>query len=129
AAPPAVVRKKLVMLIAAQSYETERTLPAFGAQFLEPEFQVVLVTGAMTNPEHRFDRIEEILDADVLLVSVWRRAPPKEQLALIRRDVDSGRPVVGICTASHAFTLRTGASPASGSASCPEWGAVVIGRW
>src|SRR5688572_31155375 len=115
------------MLIAAQSYETERTLPAFGAQFLEPEFKVVLVSGAMANSAHRFNRIEEISDADVLLVSVWRRAPPKEQLAVIRQYVESGRPVVGICTASHAFALRAGTSPAEGSASWPEWDAQVIG--
>ena len=127
AAPAPVARKKLVMLIAAQSYETDRTLPAFGAQFLEPEFKIVLVTGAMANSAHRFDRIEEMSDADILLVSVWRRAPPQEQLALIRRYIESGRPVVGICTASHAFTLRAGTSSAEGSASWPEWDALVIG--
>jgi type 1 glutamine amidotransferase len=127
AAPAALARKKLVMLIAAQSYETERTLPAFGTQFLEPEFKVVVVTGAMSNASHRFSHIEEITDADILLVSVWRRAPPAEQLDLIRRYVESGRPVVGICTASHAFMLRPGASPAAGSASWPEWDKLVMG--
>src|SRR5262245_21172500 len=96
-------RKKLVILIAGQSYETDRTLPAFATQFLSEQFRTVTVTGAMTNPGHRFDRIEELADADLLLVSVWRRAPPKEQLALVRRHVDAGKPVVGIGTASHAF--------------------------
>src|SRR3954467_11600436 len=71
-------RKKIVMLISGQSYETERTLPAFATQFLEDKFKVAVVSGAMTNPSQRFDHIEEISDADVLLVSVWRRSPPKE---------------------------------------------------
>src|SRR5690606_25481853 len=60
---------KLVMLIAGQSYETERTLPVFAAQFLEPQFRVVVLGGAMTHSAHRFDRLEEeITDADLLLV-------------------------------------------------------------
>ena len=120
-------RPKLVMLIAGQSYETDRTLPAFAARFLEAQFQVVICEGAMTNPANRFERSEEIADADILVVSVWRRAPPREQLALIRRHVESGKPVVGIATSSHAFTLRQGASPASGSQDWPEWGPRVIG--
>lgn len=120
-------RKKLVMLIAAQSYETERTLPIFAARFLASEFRVVTVTGAMTNPQHRFDHLEEIADADVLLVSVWRRAPPQDQLDVVRRYVQSGRPVVGICTASHAFARRKGAPLGAGQTDWPEWGAAVIG--
>jgi type 1 glutamine amidotransferase len=120
-------RPKLVLLVSGQSYETERTLPAFAARFLEPQFRTVVVTGAMDNVDHRFDHIEEISDADVLLVSVWRRAPPAEQMAVIRRYIASGRAVVGIATASHAFTPRPGAAPAAGSAAWPEWDAEVIG--
>jgi type 1 glutamine amidotransferase len=120
-------RKKLVLLIAGQSYETERTLPEFAARFLAADFRVVTVTGAMGNSQHRFDHLEEIADAAVLLVSVWRRSPPKEQLALIRRYVESGRPVVGIATSSHAFARRKGAPLGAGQADWPEWGATVMG--
>lgn len=120
-------RPKLVMLVAGQSYETERTLPLFAEQFLNPDFRVAILGGAMKNPRNRFDHIEELADADVLLVSVWRRAPPKEQMALIRRHVESGKAVVGIATASHAFALRKGLTVADGSVAWPEWGADVIG--
>lgn len=127
AGPAKGQRKKLVMLIAGQSYEAERTLPAFAARFLAGDFQVVTVTGAMTNPRHRFDHIEEITGADLLLVSVWRRTPPKEQLDLIRRYVASGRPIVGICTSSHAFARRKGSALGEGQADWPDWGATVMG--
>jgi type 1 glutamine amidotransferase len=120
-------RPKLVMLVAGQSYETERTLPVFAAQFLQPEFRVVILGGAMKNPGNRFDHIEELADADILLVSVWRRAPPQDQMALIRRHVEAGKPLVGIATASHAFALRKGLVAAEGSVAWPEWGARVIG--
>jgi type 1 glutamine amidotransferase len=45
-------------------------------------------------------------DADLVLLSVRRRVPPQEQLAVIREYLDSGKPLVGIRTASHAFSLR-----------------------
>jgi type 1 glutamine amidotransferase len=120
-------RPKLVMLIAGQSYETDRTLPAFAAHFLAAQFEVAIADGAMANPEHRFAKFDPVASADILLVSVWRRAPPEEQLNVIRRHVAAGRPVVGVATASHAFALRKGAQPAAGSAAWPEWDAQVIG--
>ena len=61
------------------------------------------VTGSLAPGQTAFDGLEEIADADILLVSVRRRTPPKEQLEAIRRHVAAGKPVVGIRTASHAF--------------------------
>jgi len=124
---PADGRKKLVLLIAARSYETDRTLPAFAAQFLAGEFRVVVVSGAMTNERQSFDRIEELAEADLLLVSVWRRTPPRAQLAALQRYLESGRPVVGIATSSHSFARRTGMTLGPEQADWPEWDARVIG--
>src|SRR5687767_6506190 len=73
-------RKTFAMLIAGQSYDTERTLSAFAERFLAADFRVVVVTGAMSHPLHRFEGLERLAHADVLLISVWRRTPPKEQL-------------------------------------------------
>src|SRR6186713_1652220 len=80
-------RKTIAMLIAGQSYDTERTLPAFAERFLAADFRVTIVSGAMSNPLHRFEGLDQIAHADVLLISVWRRTPPKEQLEVIRRHV------------------------------------------
>ncbi len=118
---------KLVMLIAGQSYATDRTLPAFADRFLAPQFVVSVVDGAMSHPSHRFTSFAEVQAADVLLVSVWRRAPPREQLDVIRRHVGAGKPIVGIATASHAWTLRPGSAPPPGGDTWPAWGAAVIG--
>lgn len=119
-------RKKLVMLIAEPEYETARTLPAFAARRLAKDFRVVVVSGPTTPGATEFEHLEEIADADLLLVSVRRRTPPPGQLELIRRYVKSGRPVVGIRTASHAFRLMKG-SPPDGQADWPDWDAEVIG--
>ena len=120
-------QKTIAMLIAGQSYDTERTLPAFAERFLAADFRVVIVGGAMSNPLHRFEGLDQIARADVLLVSVWRRTPPKEQLDVIRRHVMNGKPIVGIATASHAFSRRNGVSLAETQADWPEWDVTVMG--
>ena len=120
-------RKKLVMLISEAEYETAKTLPVF-AKSLEKDFRVVVVSGPTLDTEkHVFDRIEEIADADVLLVSVRRRTLPKAQLDAIRRYVAAGKPVVGIRTASHAFSLRPNQKMAEGGTQWPGWDAEVFG--
>jgi len=77
---------------------------------------------------HAFEKqIEEVADADVLLVSVRRHTPPAAQLEIIRRHVAAGKPVVGIRTASHAFALRANAKEKPTGAQWPAFDAEVIG--
>lgn len=127
AATAADSRKKLVLLIAEPEYETARTLPDFAAKHLAKEFRVVTVTGSAAAGETALEPISEIADADVLLVSVRRRTPPQAQLQAIRRHIESGKPVVGIRTASHAFALSRGQKLAAGNAEWPQFDAEVIG--
>ena len=126
-AQSASVRPKLVMLIAEPEYETAKSLPVFAAKYLEKEFRVVTVSGTGGADSTAFDHIEEIADADLLLVSVRRRPPPQSQLDVIRRHVAAGKPVVGIRTASHAFSPARNQTVAAGLAAWPEWYADVIG--
>ena len=120
-------RKKLVMLIAEHEYETATTLPEFAAKHLAKDFRVVTVTGSLAPGQTAFDGVSEIADADVLLVSVRRRTPPKAQLDAIRRHITAGKSVVGIRTASHAFALSRGQTLADGNADWPQFDAEVIG--
>lgn len=126
-AATADARKKIVMLIAEPEYETEKSLPGFARQSLERDYRVVVVSAPIAEGKTTFDRIEELETADVLLVSVRRCPPPQAQLDAVRRYVKSGRPVVGIRTASHAFSLRGTTRPAEGCAVWPEWDAEVFG--
>jgi type 1 glutamine amidotransferase len=61
--------------------------------------------------KNNFPGLEALDTADVVVVSVRRRTPPTEQLARIRKYVDSGKPLIGIRTASHAFSLRNEPTP------------------
>lgn len=127
AANAAEARKKLVMLIAEPEYETIKTLPEFAKNFLATDFRVVVVSGSTEAGQNTFDHIEEVNDADVLLVSVRRRTPPVAQMEAIRRFVAAGKPVVGIRTACHAFALAKNDKLAPGNADWPDWDEHVIG--
>jgi nicotinamidase-related amidase/type 1 glutamine amidotransferase len=100
-------RQHLVMVIADEEYSTDRTLPKFALEHLGRDFKVSIATW----PAHDSDELPGIgilNDADVALFSVWRRTPPTAQMEFVRNFVASGKPVIGIRTASHAFVKRDG---------------------
>jgi len=103
-------RPHLVIVSAEREYKTEQTLPKFARKHLGKHFRVSYIFG---NPQKRNDLpgIKVLNDADVLLVSVRRRVLPKKQMRVIRRFIESGKPVIGIRTASHAFSLRNKKPP------------------
>ncbi len=106
-------RPRVVIVMAEPEYSTDKTLPKFAAEELGKEFRVSLVFGSQTDPAD-LPGLETITDADALLVSVRRRPLKPAQMKLLRDYVAAGKPVLGIRTASHAFSLR-GASRRPGS--------------
>ncbi len=97
-------RPTLAMLIAEDEYETEKTLPDFAAMHLGGLSIAVHLRSRW--PAGRPARYRTTARADALLVSVRRRPLPTEQLKVVREFIASGKPVIGIRTASHAFCLR-----------------------
>jgi type 1 glutamine amidotransferase len=120
-------RKKLVMLVSEPEYETAKSLPVFATRHLQNDFRTVVVSGPFNGNDNAFDKMSELVDADVLLVSVRRRTPPTAELELIRRHIAAGRPVVGIRTASHAFAMSAKQKMSPGGADWPEWDAEILG--
>ncbi len=102
---------RAVFVIGEDEYQTEKTLPAFAAKELEP--LGIRCTMAIADPKtpHDFPGVAALDDADVLVLSVRRRAPKAAEMAIIRRYIEAGKPVVGIRTACHAFDTR-GKAPA-----------------
>jgi len=98
-------RPTVAFLVAEDEYKTEESLPEFAAKYLGKEFRTQFIFGSEKSLND-LPGLEALADADVLFVSVRRRVLPREQLELIRRFVESGKPVIGIRTASHAFSLR-----------------------
>ncbi|MEM7316462.1 MAG: ThuA domain-containing protein [Planctomycetota bacterium] len=109
-------RPRLAIISAEDEYETSRTLPKFASEQLGHDFSTTLIFG---NAKERNDipGIQSISQADIVLVSVRRRWLPMADMKLLKEFVAAGKPVVGIRTASHAFTVRN-KSPQEGMA---EW--------
>jgi nicotinamidase-related amidase/type 1 glutamine amidotransferase len=104
-------RPRIVFLIGEDEYKTEVTLPAFARTELEPLGMRCTFVSADPKTPHGFPGVEALDDADLLLLSVRRRAPATDQMTIIRRYLASGKPLVGIRTACHAFDIR-GQAPA-----------------
>src|SRR5687768_2926146 len=98
----AAAKKHAVLLIGEDEYQTWETLPEFARTELEPRgFRTTIIIEDSVQ-KHQFPEIIPALKtADVLILSTRRRTPPKEQLDSIRAFIESGKPVVGIRTASH----------------------------
>lgn len=118
-------RPHLLIVMAEAEYETNQSLPAFAAKQLGKHFRVSMAF-ADDKDRNSIPGIEAIKDADVVLFSVRRRVLPKTAMQAIRAYVKAGKPVVGIRTASHAFSLR-GKQPPAGLHDWPEFDADVFG--
>jgi hypothetical protein len=103
-------RPHLAMLIGEDEYDTQKTLPAFAARYLGKDFRVTSIFAGDAD-RNDFPGLDVLDEADVLLVSVRRRLPTSTQLASIRRFVEAKKPVIGIRTASHAFSPLSGQPP------------------
>ena len=118
-------RPRLVMLVAEDEYETEHTLPPFAAKHLSKNFSVQILYGSETE-RHHIEGMSAVRSADAILVSVRRRALGAADMSLLQEFVASGKPVIGIRTASHAFSLRGKLAP-DGKAVWDKFDAEVFG--
>jgi type 1 glutamine amidotransferase len=113
----------VVFIIGENEYQTEKTLPAFAKRELEPLDLRCTFIHADAKNHNEFPGLEAIKTADLVVLSVRRRALPEKQLALIRQYLEEGKPLVGIRTASHAFDPK----PPDQGASWPTFDVEVLG--
>lgn len=116
-------RPRVVLMIGEDEYKTWETLPAFAQEELAPRGFQVQVIQQNSKDKHTFPGLVEALrQADVLLVSVRRRALPKDQLQAVRAHLETGKPLLGLRTASHAFAVRRRAQdPPADTSDRVEW--------
>jgi len=118
-------RPQLTLIIAEDEYQTEESLPRFAAKHLSQSFRCTIAYGSESD-RNKIHSLEDIQSADALLISVRRRWLPEQELEWIRKFVASGKPMIGIRTASHPFSMRSG-TPPEGYAQWPEFDSQVWG--
>jgi nicotinamidase-related amidase/type 1 glutamine amidotransferase len=119
-------RPQVLLMIGEDEYETWNTLPAYAGKELGWRGLDVRAVVAKEDDKHRFPGLTEaIKEADLVVVSVRRRAVATDGLEALKGYLAAGKPLVGIRTANHAFAPR-GADAEKGSA-WPEFDAEVLG--
>jgi nicotinamidase-related amidase len=112
-------RPRLAIVLSEPEYDTDKTVPKFGRERLGPYFSVTVLHADPADGA-TIPHLDQLDDADIALFSIRRRLLPDEDLEIVRRFIERGKPVVGIRTSSHAFTVREGEIPA-GRGSWPEF--------
>lgn len=95
---------KVVFMIGEDEYHTWETLPIFAEKYVHWRGLRTEVIQQNPNDKNDFPGLTNALkNADLLVVSVRRRALSKANLDAIHAYLNKGKPLVGIRTASHAF--------------------------
>lgn len=101
------------------NYEADKTVPVY-AKKLQSEygFSVTILQAEGERTSASFPGLKEALDkADLLVVFARRLALPEEQMNSIKDYFKRGKPLVGIRTANHAFSVQ----PADKKAGFVDW--------
>lgn len=100
----AAEKPKIVFIAGDYEYESRQTLPEF-ARELERDYAVETVVLKRPDDEkdHTIPGLEALETADLAVIFIRRMVLPAAELNRIRKYVDSGKPLVGLRTASHSF--------------------------
>jgi len=102
-------KQRIVFLITEDpdNYEAHKTVPQF-ARMLDEKYgyDVIVLSGSGGHGSYSYPQMEILSKSDLLVVFARRIALPHEQMHAIKTYIKKGKPVIGIRTANHAFTVR-----------------------
>ena len=109
--------KKVVLISGDEEYRSEEALPQLAKILAESHGFTCTVLFAVDedgtiNP-NRTDSIpglESLRDADLMILATRFRNLPDAQMKEVADYVESGRPIIGLRTATHAFNLKPGSA-------------------
>jgi type 1 glutamine amidotransferase len=93
---------KICLLSASAEYESDKSLADF-QKFLENRYRVTCQRAFGKDKGDGLPGLEALDTADLMIVYTRRIKLPADQLERIKKYIASGRPILGIRTASHAF--------------------------
>lgn len=119
-------RPRVTLAISEPEYQSERTLPQFAADHLEGPLDLPCTILQGDPKKHSLPGFTATLPhTDLLILSIRRQALPPEDIAALRRYLDSGKPLLALRTASHAFDPRP--PHPEGRATWPEFDRQILG--
>ena len=132
--------KHIVLLSGDEEYRSEETMPQFGKILAKRHgFKCTVLYSLNEDGEIDPDNQENVTglaalkDADLMIMFFRFRHPPAEDAKYIEDYVNSGKPIIGMRTSTHAFNYREGPYEKWGDSSkIPSWedgfGRVVLGE-
>lgn len=105
--------KHVVLISGDEEYRSEEALPQLGKILsVRHGFQCTVLfpidpqTGEI-NPDHKSNipGLEALATADLMIIATRMRTLPDDQMRHVVEYVNSGRPIIGLRTATHAFEL------------------------
>jgi type 1 glutamine amidotransferase len=121
----AEAKPHVVMLINEDEYKADKTLPAF-AKVLEEKHgcRTTVLDG---QGKHEIAGLEALDKADLVVIYIRRHGLPKEQMDRVRKYIESGKPLVALRTASHAFAVGANRQAPAGIEQWPDFDVAVLG--
>ena len=97
----AEAKPHIVLLSGESLYDSATTLPRFAKRLgKEHGYRCTVI---VRKEEHRFPSLDSLVQADLVIVFARRMELPGEQLDQVKQYIESGKPVIGLRTASHAI--------------------------
>jgi|SRR5690606_2082523 len=117
----------IVFLVSRDSnnYEAHRTIPEFAKRLNNQGFSTTVIEGTGEQHAFHFPGLEVLDKADLLVVFCRRVALSTAQMNKIKGYLKLGKPVIGIRTANHAFSVNTEIS--EGYEAWPEFVPEILG--
>jgi type 1 glutamine amidotransferase len=121
--------KHIVLISGDEEYRSEETLPQLAKILARHHgfkctvlFAIDRKDGTINpNQNDNIPGLEALQMADLMVIFTRFRDLPDEQMKHIVDYVDSGRPIVGLRTATHAFNIKGSKSYAKFSYNSKEW--------
>ena len=103
-------RPLIAFVTAENEYRTNQRFHEFAHELLLTKgvhCDFAAGTSTVNGPEqHNIENLQILKDADLVFLAVRRRALEEDKMNAIKDYVNSGKPLVGIRTASHAFSVK-----------------------
>lgn len=102
-------RPRIAFLTAESEYRANQRLPEFAHELAMKNIHSDFALGVpiMEGPgRHNLENLQILADADLAVFFIRRRALEPEKMKMVKDYVASGRPLLGMRTASHSFDAK-----------------------